>query len=99
MLIIHLFVPEVIPMRFYFYKLGKEKYLDVSSARRSRNGDIEVLSSNYNTAYSVYLIEYELEWFVVIEEQPAFPDDPPICGFHSYRIENQLDAYKLNAIL
>ena len=83
-------------MRFYF---DKEKYLDVSSARRSRNGDIEVLSSNYNTAYSVYLVEYELEWFVVIEEQPEFPDDPPICGFHSYRIENQLDAYKLNAIL
>lgn len=83
-------------MRFYF---DKEKYLDIFSARRSKGGDIEVLSSNYDTANSVYLIEYELEWFVVIENQPEFPDDPPICNFHSYKIENQLDAYKLNAIL
>lgn len=78
---------------------GKEKYLEVSSARRTESGDIEVLSSNYDTAISVYLVEYELEWFVVIEEPSMFPDDPPICDFEIHRIENQEDAYRLNAAL
>lgn len=83
-------------MTIYF---DKGKHLEISSARRSESGDIEVLGSNCSTANSIHLIEYELEWFVVIERPSIFPDDPPICAFESYKIENQLDAYKLNAIL
>lgn len=83
-------------MTVYF---EKEKHLDIFSARRSESGDIEVLSSNYDTAKSVYLIEYDLEWFVVIEKPTLGDDSPTICAFEPHRISNQLDAYKLNAIL
>lgn len=78
---------------------GDKKHLDIISARKTLNGDIEVLSSNYSTEKSVHLVEYELEWFVVIEKPYREPDEPEICGFQSYPIENQLEAYRLNASL
>lgn len=83
-------------MRVYY---GKEKHLDISSAKRLESGDIEVLSSDVPTAISVVLVEYDLDWYVVIENPLEFPDDPPICAFQSYIIENQLDVYRLNASL
>jgi len=76
--------------------LENEKHLEISSAWRSQSGDIEVLTT---TANSVYLVEYELEWFAVIEKPYIFPDEPEICRYESYKIKNQLDVYKLNAIL
>lgn len=83
-------------MRVYY---GKEKHLDISSVKRLESGDIEVLSSDIPTAISVALVEYELDWYVVIENPLEFPDDPPICAFQSYIVENQLDVYRLNASL
>lgn len=83
-------------MTVYF---ENNKHIEIFSARRSDSGDIEVTSSDCHTANSVYLIEYELEWFVVFENPALEESSPRICDFEPHRISNQLDVYKLNAIL
>lgn len=83
-------------MRIHY---GIEKHLDILSAQRSASGDIEVQSTNCGAWLSIHLIEYELEWFIVFENPPLFPGEPEIFKFESFRIENQLDVYKLNAAL
>ncbi len=83
-------------MTVYF---EKEKHLDILSARKTESEDIEVLSSSYDTVKSVYLVEYNFEWFVVIEN-PSFEEgSPKICDFEPHKVINQSDIYRLKASL
>lgn len=82
-------------MTVYF---DKGKHLEVTTARRTESGDLEVLEPKFDTAISVYLVEYNSDWLVVLEF-PREKGQPKIDTYQPYKIENQLDVYKLNAAL
>lgn len=82
--------------------------LSVACAKRNEFGEIDI-SSEENLviiteklgfrAISAVLVEYEEVWDLVVEVDP--PQDPwlSIDKDLVFRIENQADAYKLNARL
>lgn len=78
-------------------RFQKEKHLEASAFRRTEAGDIEVLFPEYD-AFRVFLVEYELDWYIVFEDSRG-DYDIEIERYESCLIENQLDIYRLNAVL
>lgn len=76
-----------------------EKHLEVSSARLTESGDIEVLFDSCSEYDSAWIIEYELDWYIVFRKPDTTDDDTCVDAYESYLIENQLDIYRLNASL